>query len=78
MEAEVLYGYVFLYSVTCEKYQSEAQLDTFNKFLLKKSTNKQQEIQKKICRAKLLMYSILHYITNCLYFHIISTTKKYI
>lgn len=22
------------------------------------------------------MYSVLHYITNCLYFHIISTTQK--
>lgn len=60
------------------KYCYPTQLDTFNKILLKKSTNKQQEIQKKIRRAKLLMYSILHYITNCLYFHIISTTKKYI
>lgn len=40
-----------------------------------KSTNKQQEIQKKkICRAKLCMYSILHYIT-IVFTSILSTTS---
>lgn len=48
------------------------------KFYWKKVPINNKKSRKKICRAKLHMYSILHYITNCLYFHIISTTKKYI
>lgn len=63
--------------VTGQKSHWARRLQLKKKFI-EKSTNKQQEIQKKkkICRAKLHMYSILHYITNCLNFHSISTTNK--
>lgn len=45
-------------------------------FIEKVPINNKKSRKKKICRAKLLMYSILHYITNCLNFNSISTTKK--
>lgn len=54
------------------------RVDTFNKILLKKVpiSNKKSRRKKRICRAKLRMYSILHYITNCLYFHYYINNQK--